>query len=341
MYLSITFSVKLLLIVLGLAGCQTPASDDATSNAQATPSIAVIPTTDTLKTNTVEAVTPPSENQLELPAQTVTNDYNKSYDFSSPDVSFKLKSDLKEISGLTVLDDQHLAAIQDEKGKIYSIRISDGKIVEDKRFAKNGDFEGIELLGDTFYVLRSDGDIYEVSGWPTDDTDSEKFETFLSTKNDTEGLAYDAANNRLLVVCKENPGAGLKNSRTVYAFDLATRSLQEDPVLVIDLKQLEKATPDNALNKFIRNLVAPLQDLSGFKPAAIAVHPITNQIFVISSVRKILLAYNFNGTLENLWILPEDDFRQPEGLAFMPNGDLFISNEGGNGKATLMRFNYK
>ena len=340
MYLSITFSIKLFLIVVGLAGCQSSTKEDASSMESTIPQMAVIPTTDTLSATADEA-TPPSDNQMELPAQAVTNEYNKSYDFSSPDASFKLKSDLKEISGLTVLDDQHLAAIQDEKGKIFSIRISDGKIVEDKRFAKDGDFEGVELLGDTFYVLRSDGDIYEVTGWPTDDTDSKKFETFLSTKNDTEGLAYDPDNNQLLIVCKENPGSGLKNSRAVYAFDLATQELQEKPVLVIDLKQLEEATPDNPLNKFVRNLAAPLRDLSGFKPAAIAVHPVTNQIFVISSVRKILLAYNRNGTLENLWILPEDDFRQPEGLAFMPNGDLFISNEGGNGKATLMRFNYK
>ena len=294
--------------------------------------------------NDVESSTPDSTtaNSATEPVEDrLTIQHNKSYDFSSPDALIKLKNELKEISGLSVLDEEHLVAIQDEKGKIYSIRMADGKITEDKRFAKDGDFEGIEIVGDKIYVLQSDGDIFEVTDWPTKDTDSKKYETALSTKQDTEGLAYDAANNRLLIACKENPGAGLKNSRAIYAFDLAKRELEEKPVMVIDLKALEDAVPDNPLNKAIRKLAAPLRDLSGFKPAAIAIHPITNQIFVISSVRKLLLAYNPSGTLENMWVLSEDDFRQPEGLAFLPNGDLIISNEGGNGKGNLMRFNYK
>lgn len=265
----------------------------------------------------------------------------KSYQFDQPDVSIKLPKELKEISGLTLLDGEHLMAVQDEKGKLYTVRIADGKIVEEKRFGKDGDFEGIERAGDDLYTLRSDGDIYEIKKWKSDDPKSDKFETHLSTRFDTEGLGYDAANNRLLVVCKEFPGEGLKNSRTIYAFDLGTETMSETPVVVINLKEIENMTPDHPLNRAIRNLASPLRDLSGFKPAALAVHPITNQIFVVSSVRKIMLALSAQGALENLWTLPEDLFRQPEGLAFMPNGDLFISNEGGNGRATLLRFNYK
>jgi hypothetical protein len=34
-------------------------------------------------------------------------------------------------------------------------------------------------------------------------------------------------------------------------------------------------------------------------------------------------------------------FNQPEGIAFLNNGDMLISNEGGPGNATLLRFNYK
>ncbi len=270
---------------------------------------------------------------------------NRSYDFDNPDVVFELPKALKEISGLSVLDENHLAAIQDEKGKIYKISIDQGKLEKETRFAKDGDFEGIELAGKDLYVLRSDGDIYRIRNFdaknPGKEVDSKKYETFLSQKHDTEGLGYDSLNNRLLVVCKEDPGSGYKNSRTIYAFDLASHKLQKDPVLVIDLNQLEQMTPDNPLNSFIRKLAAPLKDLSGFKPSAIAVHPVTGQTFIVSSVRKLLLAYDDEGALNELWLLSEDLFRQPEGLAFLPNGDLFIASEGGNGRGKLMRFNYK
>jgi len=34
-------------------------------------------------------------------------------------------------------------------------------------------------------------------------------------------------------------------------------------------------------------------------------------------------------------------YNQPEGMTFAPNGDLYISNEGGEGIATILKFVYK
>jgi hypothetical protein len=36
--------------------------------------------------------------------------------------------------------------------------------------------------------------------------------------------------------------------------------------------------------------------------------------------------------------LPAALYPQPEGIAFLPDGTLFISNEGPSGAATLLRF---
>ncbi|MFK7844407.1 MAG: SdiA-regulated domain-containing protein [Rhodothermales bacterium] len=326
MYITPSILINILLFLWGLTSCSVPEKNATPSDAQK---------------SEVSIVVSEQSNQSSNPVPDSIAPAPKTYSLDAPDAVVKLQKELKEISGLSVLDDKHLAAIQDEKGKIFSIRISDGKIKDEKRFAKDGDFEGVEVVGRHLFVLRSDGDIYKVSNWPTDSTDTKKHETFLSTKHDTEGLGFDHVNNRLLIVCKEDPGTGQKKTRAVYAFDLETNDMDESPVLVINLQEIEEMAPDISINKAIRKLTAPLKNLGGFKPAALAVHPITQQIFVISSVRKIMLAYNQDGTLEDLWVLSEDDFRQPEGLAFMPNGDLFIANEGGNGRATLMRFNYK
>ena len=265
----------------------------------------------------------------------------EAYSFDEPQASFKLDSELKEISGLTVLDANRLAAVQDEKGKVFQIDLHTGEILQEDRFEKDGDYEGIERIDSVMYVLRSDGDVFRVDGWPPKSKNAKKFETALSTKYDTEGLAYDARTRRLLIACKEYAGDNLKGYRAIYSFDPATGTLDEKPTYTIDLKQLEKLTPDHPLNRTLRKLAAPLTDLDGFKPAAIAVHPITGHLFVVSSVRKILLAINPRNEIESLWVLPDSLFKQPEGLAFLPNGDLFISNEGRGGKATLLRFNYR
>jgi len=262
------------------------------------------------------------------------------YTFDEPDAQFKLSNDLKEISGITIFDDEHLAAIEDERGKIYRISLSTGEIVEDDRFEDDGDYEDLVRIDTTFFVLRSDGDIFEAPGWPVKKKDTKKYETILGSKNDTEGLAYDAKHNRLLIACKEYPGKDLDQKRAIYAFDLSTKEVDPTPAFLIDLRQVNQMKPDHALNNVVRRLVTPLSDISGFKPSAIAIHPITGHLFILSSVRKLLVALNENGDIDAVWELDEKTSVQPEGLTFLPNGDLFISNEGNGQKANLLRFNY-
>lgn len=264
----------------------------------------------------------------------------EAYSFENPDELFELSNDLREISGITIFDDDHLAAIEDERGKIYRLSMSTGEIIEDDRFEDDGDYEDIVRIGNTFYVLRSDGDIFEAPGWPVKKKDTIKHETILETRHDTEGLAYDALNNRLLIACKEYAGKDLKGKRAIYAFDLDTKEVDPEPVFLIDLRQIEQKKPDHPLNSAVRRLVSPISNLDGFKPSAIAIHPITGHLFILSSVRKLLVALSPNGDLEAVWELPEKTSVQPEGLTFLPNGDLFISNEGNGQKANLLRFNY-
>ena len=262
------------------------------------------------------------------------------YSFQKPDAFVKLKGELEEISGITLFDEKHFAAIQDEKGKIYVVNIESGKITDEDRFDDDGDYEDIVLIDSTFFVLRSDGDVFEATGWPTRRKDTIKHETILESKHDTEGLAYDSVNNRLLIACKEYAGKGLKDKKAIYAFDLATREVSAEPAYIIDLQYIAANQPDHALNRVIRRFAAPFTDMSGFKPSALGIHPITQHIFVLSSVRKLLIAMTQEGTIEAIWELPEKEFNQPEGIAFLPNGDLFISNEGRGGKANILRFNY-
>ena len=262
------------------------------------------------------------------------------YSFESPIVAVNLAKELKEISGITPFDEHHLAAIQDEQGKIFQIRMDTGALVDDDRFYDNGDYEDLVKVGNTFYALQSDGDIFEATGWPVKKKDTVKYETLLEARHDTEGLAYDGLNNRLLIACKEYAGKGLNQKRAIYAFDLTTKEVVPDPAYVIDLRVIDHHIPDNPLNRALRKLAAPLADIEGFKPSAIAIHPLSGHIFVLSSVRKIMIALHPDGAIEAAWRLPEELFRQPEGLSFLPNGDLFISNEGAGKSATLLRFAY-
>ena len=83
------------------------------------------------------------------------------------------------------------------------------------------------------------------------------------------------------------------------------------------------------------------EDTFNFRPSEIAVHPLTNLIYVLSSKDKMLLILDQKGKIENLVALDPVYFTQPEGMTFLENGDLLISNEAQKGKATLLLFKYR
>jgi len=239
------------------------------------------------------------------------------YRLAAPDAVLELPAELREVSGLTVLPDGRLGAVQDETGTLFTLDPATGAVAGREAFDERGDFESVEAVGDDVWVLESNGDLTRLRGLGGA-VEVDRFETELAGRNDTEGLAYDAAGRRLLIACKENPGNGLGDVRAVYAFSLASETLSAAPVFTLDRTRIDAEDP--------------------FKPSALAVRPGTGEVYVLSSVRKALAVLAPDGTLLAVVELPEALYAQPEGLAFAPDGTLYLSNEGPDGPATLLRF---
>lgn len=261
----------------------------------------------------------PSPSGAGVPGDTVQVETGVPYDFDHPEAAFQLPGRLREISGLTVLPDGQLGAVQDEEGILYVLDAETAEVVAEHRFAGRGDYEGLEAVGESVWVIQSDGDLFEITDPRSDDPQRTKYDTDLHRSCDAEGLAYQPDAERFLIACKENPGAELPNLRAIYAVDHVTRTRSPAPVF-----RLSRA----------------VLDASGrsFKPSALAVHPRTGQVYVLSSVRKALAVLDPDGALVAALALPDDRYPQPEGLAFAPDGTLYVSNEGRSGAATLYRF---
>ena len=88
-------------------------------------------------------------------------DHAFSYDFENPEEIIKLEKQLKEISGLHYKDSNTLYGIQDEIGQVFEIDLKSGKATKIVSFKETGDFEGLSKKGESFYVLKSNGDIYD------------------------------------------------------------------------------------------------------------------------------------------------------------------------------------
>lgn len=262
------------------------------------------------------------------PVTSVSDDY----DFAKPDATIKLPGKLREISGIAWWGEHEVVAVQDEDGDVFVIDLKQGEVKTRKKFRKDGDYEDIAVVNDHIYVLRNDGDLFKISNFLTKKQDTDKIETWLTDDHDTEGLCYDVFNDQLLVLCKEGSGHSGKRTgqRDIYAYDILNERLSEDPMFSVSEQQVHAFYQENYKD-------APV---GHFKPSALAIHPMTKEYYLVSSAMKTLVVVDQNGALKTIYRLPPALFKQPEGLAFDPQGNLYISNEGKKGKGRIHRFNY-
>ncbi len=251
------------------------------------------------------------------------------YKLDSPQ-KFILNESLREISGIVTLrgNGDTLYAIEDEEGKLFYFHPGDGKFGY-KKFGKRGDYEDVTILGNKdFVVLRSDGSLFV---FPSDlvrdgNMDAvEKKENILPA-GEYEGLFGDD-NGRLIALCKNCRDDDQRDEVSGYVLERGqTNSLSITDHFKVDVSMLK---------------LTSMKRKARFHPSCIARHPLTREWYIISSVNKILLVLDDKWTVKASYLLDPSLFKQPEGLAFDRKGNMYISNEGGQGNANVLLFTYR
>ena len=70
----------------------------------------------------------------------------------------------------------------------------------------------------------------------------------------------------------------------------------------------------------------------------LAVFSVTIIVLVLSSVRRMIAVVDRDGRLVAAETFPARLLPQPEGLAFAPDGTLYVASEGAGGRATIARY---
>jgi len=252
---------------------------------------------------------------LNILISTIQLDYKIPFNIIKPEIKVALPNELKEISGLAWVNQSILAAIQDEAGIIYFIDSKSGEIKEKINFSTPGDFEGVALVEQSLYAINSSGTLFTFN--INTPKKVKQIETPLTWKNNTEGLAYDIKNNRLLIACKDE--AGIHESKVkgkaIYALNLSDHQLSKKPLILIRKSKIE----------------AYLK-VKKFKPSALAIDPLTGNLYVLASAGNLLIVLDHHFELIAGIRLPSKMYGQPEGICFSPEGDLYLSNEGKDNK---------
>lgn len=250
----------------------------------------------------------------------------ETYDLSREEgTELLLPRALEEISGLAMTPDGRLFAHDDERAVFYQLDMETGGIL--KAFSAGiggiaGDFEGIAVAGDRFYLSNSMGEILEtVEGRPSSAMDFRLHRTGLGSRCELEGLAYDPQANTLLLPCKEPREKKLDGHIVVFSVALSSMRPLSVPRIFIPLGDLE---------------TLGLKD--EFYPSGIEIHPETGRILLISAREEAILETSYQGSLLDGRKLRRRVHPQPEGITFAPDGSLLLADEGQRGRARLTRY---
>ena len=228
---------------------------------------------------------------------------------------WNMPKELTEISGLSYIDGQRFACVQDELGKIFIYNAASSSVEKEISFGAAGDYEELAVIGEAVWVLRADGKLFEVSNTNAAKPSVKEYSTPLTMKQDPEGLCYDKKHNRLLIAIK-GAEPGIENYKGIYAFDLNSKKMDQQPVYKIDL---QNKVFGNGSDTKKRNTV---------NPSGISIHPVSGDMYITDGRNPQLLIIDAGGNIKKLYALDSNDFAQPEGITFNSAGDLFIANEG-------------
>lgn len=251
------------------------------------------------------------------------------YDVNKPDDKQYLSPALHEISGIAIIEDNKIACIQDEKGVLRVFDFKTGRYILLQQFAGDGDYEDIALVGDSVFVLRSDGTLFQFN-FKNPEMETKKYETGIPAK-DIEGLCYDKKSNRLLIGTKSKIEKGIK---AIYEFDLGKKELNPNPFISFDTDKLEKEIVEKGFRITYEKKGLKL------KISAIAINPKDNNLYLLSASEYLIFVFDMKGNLKEVCKLNPELHTKAEGIAFYENGDMLISNEGVDKDPTILLIKY-
>jgi len=266
------------------------------------------------------------------------------YHLAFPDQKVLLPPILKEISGIAVIDSVRLAGIQDEDGRVFIFRISDGVIEKTIPFSENGDYEDIVITQEAIWVLKSNGTIYSIKQNDTTSPSVTRFKTRLTARNDCEGLCYMPVLNCLLIACKGSPALKkdppATDCRAIYRFSFETSDIDTIPYIVINTQELVSKEPMDWYQGVSTRMANRLSQNGNivFQPSGIAVHPVTGNLYILAHVGKMVLITDERGKILGRLAIDPALLPQPEGICFDANGMLFIASEGLEADAILTAY---
>jgi uncharacterized protein YjiK len=231
------------------------------------------------------------------------------FDFDRPTATFEMPGRLDEISGLGITADGRLFGHDDERGTVHEIDRESGEV--GKRFSigdppLRADFEGLAIVEDRFFLVTSAGLLYEFREVGDRETSPHRVTELGVGGCEVEGLDYEPTTHALLVACKV--------------------AAPERGSIVVHRAPIDPERPRPAPIEISRAQLPAFDLRADFQPSSIAVSP-AGTYLLVSADPEALIEVDDTGRVMGGIDLPGRRHPQSEGLAFGPDGTLYIADE--------------
>ncbi len=247
------------------------------------------------------------------------------FDLANPSTVSSFPMGVASFTDVTMLDSTHMIGIEPVNGNVMMIDLLNNSIASQLSLGSEFKFVDVSKMDSTLILFDSNSKVHFL----LPPYDSTSFVSTNETKENfsTSGICFHESTKRLFLLSEVQEKEEGQFSSFLYAFNLNKRQLREEPLFEINSFAIETFAINNNL-RLPRNKVTYDGDTVeglNFTPSALAIHPKTNEIYVLSSDDRTLVVYNQFGDVVNFTVLDAMIFSKPTGMTFQENGDLLIT----------------
>ena len=233
---------------------------------------------------------------------------------------------IESFSDIAFLDSTILICLQEDKSSLVLFDLSSNQVSTPITINLPNKIIDFSRIDSTIILLDDQVQVHFLL--PPYDSSS------LVTENDILGNWKSAATcihestKRMFILTQNNLEIDNPISNSIYTYTISKRKLNEKALFDISISDIEMFAIENNIatpqNKFT-DLSDSLSQLI-FNPTAMAIHPKTNEIYILSSENRSIVVFNQFGEVQDLFFLDEKLVSNPKAMTFHPSGDLLISN---------------
>ncbi|MFY7668005.1 MAG: hypothetical protein ACOVQG_04630 [Crocinitomicaceae bacterium] len=247
------------------------------------------------------------------------------FDLVHPESVTNLPMGVNAFTDFVMMDSTHLICLDDQIGGVLVYDMISNKSQGYLPTGIDSKITEVTKIDSTIILVDDKMDLHFLL--PPYDSTSITTESLREKSWISSGMCLHEQTKRLFFVAESDIENEVQN-HLIYTFNLNQRKLSERPLFEIKPEDIELFAISN-------NITLPVNrsdengdtvDVFSFKPDVIAVHPKTNEIYVLSTIDRSLAVYNQFGQVVNFTTLNEELFSQPKAMTFFPNGDLLLTN---------------